>query len=290
MRARSLKPSLFRNELLAVADPLHTLIFEGLWCVADRAGRLEDRPARLHLDINPGRPYDGTVQSLDWLAVNGFIVRYSVDGLKLIQVVNFTKHQSPHHREPESVYPPPEAISGWHPEKPEAKPGYTEAISGCHPEKPRAGPSPAALTPDSGLLTPESSAHAETRARASGPPKRNGLRPEPAWFVEFRQAYPERAGNPQWDQALTAAEERIREGCRPEDMVAGAKRYAAYIEATGATGSQYVKSATNFLGSGRLFLSAWTAPTKGIRGTTKPHPRLMTPEEIEAEEAARAAG
>ena len=45
MRARNLKPSIFKNELLAVADPLYTLVFEGLWCLADREGRLEDRPA-----------------------------------------------------------------------------------------------------------------------------------------------------------------------------------------------------------------------------------------------------
>lgn len=130
MRARSLKPSIFRNEHLAVADPLYTVIFAGLWCSADREGRLEDRPAKIHLEINPGRSQDGTRKALDWLAVNGFIVRYQVDGARFIQVVNFAKHQNPHVREPASTIPAPDEH--------------------C------AGTVPAGLTPDSGLLTPDS--------------------------------------------------------------------------------------------------------------------------------------
>ena len=43
-RARNIKPGFFKNEILGVADPLYSLLFEGLWVLADRAGRLEDRP------------------------------------------------------------------------------------------------------------------------------------------------------------------------------------------------------------------------------------------------------
>jgi hypothetical protein len=130
MRARNLKPALFRNELLAVSEPLYTIIFEGLWCLADRAGRLEDRPAKIHLEINPGRAFDGTVKALEWLAESGFLVRYEAAGVKYIQVVNFTKHQNPHIKEPKSTIPAP----------------------GQH----GASTVPARLTPDSGYLTPSS--------------------------------------------------------------------------------------------------------------------------------------
>jgi hypothetical protein len=130
VRARNLKPSLFRNELLAVADPLFTVLFQGLWCLADRAGRLEDRPAKIHLEVNPGRAFETTTASLTWLSDNGFIVRYEVDGKKLIQVVNFAKHQNPHCKEPHSTIPAPD--------------GY------C------ASPVQAGLIPDSGFLTPDS--------------------------------------------------------------------------------------------------------------------------------------
>lgn len=279
MRARSLKPSIFKNELLAVADPLYTVIFEGLWCAADREGRLEDRPARVHFDINPGRSYDGTVQSLDWLAANRFIDRYEVDGLKLIQVVNFTKHQNPHHREPGSIYP--------------AKP---EAISGCHPEKPEASPSLAVLTPDSGLLTPDSGlltpAAPGLPSRARGPRSADVLRPEPAWFVTIKRTYPDRAGNPGWDQALAAAEQRIREGITPQQLVDGVRRYGEYVAATGAKGTQYVKAPANFLGPEKAFLLPWALPVARADAPAQAtkRSRLRTPEEIEAEERTRAAG
>ena len=107
MRARNLKPGLFKNELLGTADPLFTLIFEGLWCAADREGRLEDRPMRLHAEINPYRDPKGTIDALHWLTESGFIVRYEVGGAKFIQVVNFHRHQNPHQRESASDLPPP---------------------------------------------------------------------------------------------------------------------------------------------------------------------------------------
>jgi hypothetical protein len=107
MRARNVKPSLFKNELLATSDPLNTWIFEGLWCMADREGRLEDRPRRIHLEINPGRAYEGTELALVWLAEHGFILRYTNGANQYIQVINFDKHQNPHPREIPSVIPAP---------------------------------------------------------------------------------------------------------------------------------------------------------------------------------------
>jgi len=135
MRARNLKPSLFKNELLATSDPLYTWVFEGLWCLADREGRLEDRPRRIHLEINAGRAYETTEASLAWLAENGFIVRFEHDGNRYIQVVKFGKHQNPHHREPQSSIPAPG--------EPQASPGPDSEL----PESSRAlSPS---LIPDS---------------------------------------------------------------------------------------------------------------------------------------------
>lgn len=107
MRARNLKPSLFKNEILATSDPIYAWIFEGLWCLADREGRLEDRPRRIHLEINAGRAYETTENSLAWLAANGFIQRYTAELVDCIQVLMFSRHQKPHQREAPSVLPPP---------------------------------------------------------------------------------------------------------------------------------------------------------------------------------------
>lgn len=106
-RARNIKPSLFKNEILGVADPLYTILFEGLWVLADKEGRLEDRPLRIKAEILPYREGINIVALLDWLEQNGFIKRYCARGIRCIVVLNFAKHQNPHKNETESELPAP---------------------------------------------------------------------------------------------------------------------------------------------------------------------------------------
>lgn len=105
-RARNIKPGFFKNETLAECDPLARLLFAGLWCEADRAGRLEDRPKRLKAEC---LPYDdcNADDLLNQLAARGFIFRYVVDGKNFIQIIEFLKHQNPHVRELPSSIPAP---------------------------------------------------------------------------------------------------------------------------------------------------------------------------------------
>lgn len=106
-RARNIKPKFFKNEDLAELPPLTRILFQGLWCEADREGRLEDRPKRIKVEY---LPYDdcNCDDMLQQLHDHGFITRYSVSGRKLIQVVNFAKHQKPHQREAPSELPGPD--------------------------------------------------------------------------------------------------------------------------------------------------------------------------------------
>lgn len=108
-RSRNIKPGLFQNEILGVADPIYTLAFQGLWLVADREGRLEDRPQRIRAQTFPYRTVDMDAL-LDWLHTNGFILRYTVGEKRFIQVLNFGKHQNPHKNETESVIPSSDGI------------------------------------------------------------------------------------------------------------------------------------------------------------------------------------
>lgn len=103
-RERRIKPSLFKNEVLGTADPLYTVLFEGLWIHADRDGRLEDRPLRLKVEIFPYRDVNFD-EALQWLHDNGFIIRYTVAGQRYIQIVNFTKYQKVHPNETPSTIP-----------------------------------------------------------------------------------------------------------------------------------------------------------------------------------------
>lgn len=80
------------------------ILFSGLWTLADREGRLEDRPKRIKAQIFPYM--DVHLDTLmDTLGQKHFISRYSVDGQKYVQIHNWHRHQKPHHTEKESVIP-----------------------------------------------------------------------------------------------------------------------------------------------------------------------------------------
>lgn len=108
-RARNIKPSFFTDDEIAELHPLGRLLFQGLWCIADRAGRLEDRPKRIQTEV---LPYDkSNVDALLMALHDGrFIIRYEVDGRRYIQIRQFLKHQDPHYKEKPSEIPPP---PGW---------------------------------------------------------------------------------------------------------------------------------------------------------------------------------
>jgi hypothetical protein len=145
VRARNIKPGFFKNEELSVKDPLARILFQGLWCMADREGRLEDRPARIKAEI---LPYDDcNVDSLLNSLASGedpFILRYESDGRRFIQVIHFIKHQNPHWRENESTMPAPD--------KPQASPGLTQGKPQASlrqaSDKPKSSPADS-LIPDS---------------------------------------------------------------------------------------------------------------------------------------------
>lgn len=106
-RARNIKPSFFTNDILGECDPLARLLFAGLWTIADREGRLEDRPKKIKAELLPYDNCDGDAL-LQQLADRQFIVRYESGGLRYMQIANFTKHQSPHLKEGASTIPAPD--------------------------------------------------------------------------------------------------------------------------------------------------------------------------------------
>lgn len=106
-RARNIKPGFFKNELLAEVEMVGRLLFAGLWTIADREGRLEDRPKRIKADL---LPYDNCNidKLLQTLHDKKFILRYQIDGVRYIQILKFLKHQNPHKNEAPSEIPEPE--------------------------------------------------------------------------------------------------------------------------------------------------------------------------------------
>lgn len=104
-RIRSIKPDFFFDYELSILPAMTRLAFIGLWCNADREGRLLDIPVKLKALIFP---YDKRIDmedTLKQLTKKPFIVRYEQDSKKYIQIVRWLDHQKIHHTEHDSLIP-----------------------------------------------------------------------------------------------------------------------------------------------------------------------------------------
>lgn len=164
-RSRNIKPGFFKNETLAELPPLARLLFIGTWCVADREGRLEDRPKRIMAEVLPYDDGDPD-ELLDSLSRAGFILRYQVNDQRLIQVLNFSKHQNPHYKEQASLL---------------SAPGMPEVSPRQAPDMPGSCPAVAVLIPDSLNLIPDSLQ--KQRGEKSASPAHRGSRLPADWFL-----------------------------------------------------------------------------------------------------------
>ncbi len=111
-RSRNIKPGFYKNEDLAECSIWARYIFPGLWMLADREGRLEDRHKRIKGELLPFDSVD-VDPLLDELATkkddNGvpFILRYQNEDGHFIQITKFLLHQNPHYSEKPSIIKPP---------------------------------------------------------------------------------------------------------------------------------------------------------------------------------------
>lgn len=219
-RARNIKPSFFKNEELAELTYEARLLFIGTWTLADREGRLEDRPKKIKMEVFPADSVDVNKLLLH-LHESKFILRYEVDGKRFIQVMKFLKHQNPHHREPGSSIPPaPESLilewlgNGVGPEagdlfkdsKTRGSPSANPVPAVLNPDS--LIPEPGSLTADSRSLIPESPSRIpepgekQHRSQGASPPAARkvkrangeaGIRTSATWHA-YREAYLRRYG------------------------------------------------------------------------------------------------
>jgi uncharacterized phage protein (TIGR02220 family) len=82
------------------------VVVDRLPMLADREGRLFDRPEKIRSTIMPSRACDMN-QVLQQLAQVGLIIRYEIDMARYIQIVDFVGQQPLHWHESKSVIPPP---------------------------------------------------------------------------------------------------------------------------------------------------------------------------------------
>lgn len=233
-RARNIKPGLLKNEILGVADPLYTILFEGLWILADREGRLEDRHLRIKAETFPYREGLNVDAMLGWLQEKGFILRYQAEGKSYIQVIEFAKHQNPHRDEKKSEIPAPNLHS--------ATTVQPHVIDGtCRADS---------LIPDPLNLIPDPLVKPSPAARKKSTPV------EDQDFVEAYSLYPSRPGSSK-ASALKAWQARLASGVDPQAMIAGVRRYAAFVRQA-RTEPNFIKMPATFFGPDRHFDSDWT--------------------------------
>jgi len=106
MRIRTIKPEFWKHDGIAELEYATRLLFIALWCIADRRGRMEDRPRRIKAECFPYDELDVDAM-LSELQAAGFIDRYEVEGVRIIEVRSFEKHQrlTGKEAETESIYP-----------------------------------------------------------------------------------------------------------------------------------------------------------------------------------------
>lgn len=208
-RARNIKPGFFSNDELVELPFEGRLLFIGLWTIADRAGRLLDRPKKIKMDLFPADNVD-IEMLLQGLAERGFIWRYEVADMRCIQVVNWDKHQNPHVKEVASMLPEPDerrtdtmrapckhsASTVQVPEIPER--------AGLIPDSLNLIPDSGYLIADTGLMIPDSlqeqpPATADAAASGKKPSRRKATQPAEApnplnldTWKAYKSAYTER--------------------------------------------------------------------------------------------------
>lgn len=99
-RIRTIKPAFFTSDQVCACSPLARLLFIGLWCEADRDGRLHDKPSQLKFRILPGDACD--VDALLWELVRSRLIGRFEAADPYIQILKFRDHQRPHPKEPPS--------------------------------------------------------------------------------------------------------------------------------------------------------------------------------------------
>lgn len=105
-RIRAMRPDFFMDEETAVLHPDAQLLLLGLATLADRDGRLEDRPVRIKACLFPYRDVD-VAAHLRKLEEAGQVVRYEADGVRCIFLVHFGRDQKPHPKETSYGLPSP---------------------------------------------------------------------------------------------------------------------------------------------------------------------------------------
>lgn len=248
-RARNIKPKFFQNDELGELPPLARLLFIGMWTIADFRGCLEFRPKRIKTQVLPYDECDIEALSMA-LDKSGFISIYSVQGQRYAKIIKFERHQTPHKNERDAGSDIPDV---------EEKDSEISELKKDEINPDKNGTTPAESLfplPESPILNsepgiPPIAASAQVQVVRQKPREAG----EDVGFIAAWNAYPKRPGASR-AEAYKAWSARIKEKVAPDDIIAGVRRYAAHIDASG-TEPQFIKQPATFFGPNKHYESDW---------------------------------
>jgi hypothetical protein len=181
-RQRVLHPNFFVDEKVVQVSAFARLMFQGMWCLADREGRLERKPLRLKMQLFPADAVDGEALICELEAVD-LVRRYDIDGAAYVWIPGFKKHQHVHPKEVTSKLPAP----------PEPRPvDHDPGSPAMHQPKARAFPQPTRVEPGKEAHeTGGSRAGSSGTAGPSGPSGTSVVRTPPVFVVEAPTSPPD---------------------------------------------------------------------------------------------------
>lgn len=230
MRARNLKPGFFKNEQLISLSPLHRILFEGLWCMADWKGRLEDRPGKLKIEILPGDQCDVNQMLDDLAAADHLIIRYQTGDQRLIQITNFEKHQHISDKEKQvKCLPPPQGVQDEVKDDVGTKPESYRNRTSIKPESSQndvGSPCSTALLPYCSTALPHTALLKKTQTSSDSPKKPAKVCVYTPEFLEFWKIYPRKQEK---GSAWRAWNARLKEGAQPDQLILAARHYALSV-------------------------------------------------------------
>jgi hypothetical protein len=244
-RIRTVKPEYWTDERVGECSVSARLLFIACWNFADDHGGLDRSSKQLKAQAFP---YDNIdcEPLVQELLNQRLLIEYEVGGKKYLHIKGFRTHQK--------VEKPARPRVPLYDENATTHRGLTEGSptsNGLFSGREGKGMEKEGSKNPSASATP---ANGKNVSRESI---------DPDWWLDFKLVYPSRAGDQGWRKAQRAAHARLAEGCTPDQFIDGAKRYAAFCDSQGKTGSEYVKQACTFLGPDKPFLEPWTpAPNK----------------------------
>lgn len=291
-RIRTIKPEFASDVKLATVSRHARLTFVLLITQADDEGLVAAAHRQL---LGQLYPHDEDVTSamlLEWVEelVAAGVVRWRAtnDGAPVIELVNWSKHQRVDNKSrsqlsamlaPFDPAPPPSAVARRG--SPRVAANLSESPQVAEVRRLDLGPG----TKEQGTGTAAATSAAECQSVTSEVSASAGVAvvvEAEAERVTFDMAfaeYPRRAGgNPRRD-AEQAWNARRREKVAPEDMLAGVRRYKAYVQAEGIEGTRFVLQAATFFGPSLRFSEEWPLSV----GSDPEHPEERRFREFAAE-------